>query len=99
MKYIKSFGMIRTSHLKNYNNMIDNLITLLTSNCIDSFGVGIELARSLVTDNVDKLEVIRKVNKHFTNKECPEGACEVSFLDDSIDRMRRLERLFDNWIK
>lgn len=97
MKYFKSFGMIRTSHLKNYNKMTDKIITLLTSNCIDSFCVGIALARSLVTENVDKLQVIREVNKHFINKECPEGACEMSFLDDSIYRMRRLEKLFDNW--
>ena len=79
--------------------MTDKIITLLTSNCLASFGVGIELASSLITDNVEKLKTIRQVNKHFIDKECPEGACEISYLDDYIGRMRRLEKLFDNWIK
>ena len=79
--------------------MTDKIITLLTSNCIDSLAVGIELARSLITDNVDKLEVIRKVNRYYEKEECPEGVCEIAFLDNFIEKHEMLEKLFANWIK
>ena len=77
--------------------MTDKIIQLLSSECLLSFNVGIELAYLVSVQ--DRYEVVKQVNNNIRKSKMPETGCGFAYLEQKVQRIDRLNILFKQWIK